>query len=323
LDNSKILQVLDQLRRFRLSEGEKWKAIAYEKAINSIKQYPYLIESGDQVRELPNVGKNIADKIDQILATGTVSDLPPPSLAPLPSLAFLPPTIPTAPPQTFQEKQKVLELFETIQGVGPDTSERWYEAGYRTVESLPDAMLTQEQRIGRKYRTEFLQKIPRAEIDQFHQTLENCLSPKGIFFQIRGSYRRGRAFSGDMDVALVAQPGRNIFQEVKQCGFLTDIVKEGPKKMAAVTITGGIHRKLDFELVQPHEYAFATLYFTGPGRFNELMRSHARKYGLRLNEKGLFNIQTGQSYPASTEEEIFKMLGLVYLTPQERDAYAN
>jgi len=50
------------------------------------------------------------------------------------------------------------------------------------------------------------------------------------------------------------------------------------------------------------------------------MRGVALAHGLTLNEKGLFDAQ-GNSYPARTEQEIFAMLGLQYLTPQERQLY--
>src|SRR5689334_14696876 len=75
MHNQAICQVFEQLYRLRLSEGERWKANAYQKAIGVLQNFPREITSGSEVSHIRGIGSGIADKIDQILHTGTVADL--------------------------------------------------------------------------------------------------------------------------------------------------------------------------------------------------------------------------------------------------------
>lgn len=104
--------------------------------------------------------------------------------------------------------------------------------------------------------------------------------------------------------------------------YLTNTLASGPKKFLGVSKLPGCsrYRRIDIELVQPWEYPFAVVYFTGPASFNVKMRDYCRRYGLRLNEKSLLNIN-GQPVHVSSEEQLFQILGLEYLTPQQRDSY--
>ena len=104
------------------------------------------------------------------------------------------------------------------------------------------------------------------------------------------------------------------------CPIFTHKLSRGPKKYMGVGIVDQIHRRIDVEVVQPHEYPFALMYFTGPKTFNTKLRDHFKEMGYTLNEKSL-NDDEGTLYPANSEEDIFEMAGLQYLTPEERDKY--
>ena len=47
------------------------------------------------------------------------------------------------------------------------------------------------------------------------------------------------------------------------------------------------------------------------------MRNIAKKYGYKLNEYGLF--KGSKNIYVESEEDIFKLLGMKYLEPQERN----
>jgi DNA polymerase/3'-5' exonuclease PolX len=85
----------------------------------------------------------------------------------------------------------------------------------------------------------------------------------------------------------------------------------------------GIGRRIDIRFVQYICLGAALLYFTGSGKFNKIMRYHANTRGFTLNEYGLYSYINGvkgdDPIPATTEQDIFKRLGFVYLSPEERE----
>ncbi len=111
-----------------------------------------------------------------------------------------------------------LRLFWNIWGVGPDTARRFYfEHGWRELDDVVEfgwAGLTRVQQIGVKYYDEFLDKIPRKEVEDIRDVIlrharrvldipeERFGSSEDAECVIVGGYRRGKESSGDVDVVL-------------------------------------------------------------------------------------------------------------------------
>ena len=94
----------------------------------------------------------------------------------------------------------------------------------------------------------------------------------------------------------------------------------------------GVRRRIDIKFYPFRERAFASLYFTGCGWFNRSMRLWAtRKKNLLLNDHGIFLADEKRHqvprpnekllHEASSEAEVFDILGLVYKQPHERDCF--
>jgi len=299
--NQRICDIFERILETRINEGHTYRAKAYQKVIPILRGYHKDIESGDEAKQIPGIGKSIAAKIDEIIETGTVSELNNYS--------------------TFNDKQSVLKLFQSIERVGIKTAEKWYNSGYRQLSDIPQSECTTAQWIGIQLHKDLIQRIPRKEIKQLEIYLHQQLDPKNIQFQICGSYRRGKAESGDIDILLIARNDIDVLAEILKLPLFTHTLAYGPKKFMGVCKIDQVYRRIDVELVQPQEYPYAVIYFTGPARFNVMMRDHASKYNLRLNEKTLTN-QQGQSYIANDEQHVFLMLGLQYLLPEQRELYA-
>ena len=303
--NQQICQVFEQLRDLRTAQGETYRARAYEKVIPVIRSYPVPITSAEQALAIPGIGKSLAPKIEEILRTGTVAELAQ-STSPLGTID--------------QDREQVIQEFIKIERVGRKTAERWYDAGYRKLGDIPREVCTDAQWVGIQLYGDLSQRIPRDEIDETLQRLTQCLAPYGIQFEIAGSYRRGRPDSGDIDILVIDKPGMDVMSTVLSCGIFTHKLAQGPKKFLGIGKIRDKFRRIDIELVQPEEYAFAITYFTGSQSFNIKMRDHVSQMGYRLNEKSLTD-PSGNKYPAKTEQQLFTMVGLQYLTPQERDKY--
>lgn len=88
------------------------------------------------------------------------------------------------------------------------------------------------------------------------------------------------------------------------------------------------HRRLDIIVVPYGEFACALLYFTGSAHFNRSMRALAKTKGMSLSEHALstvirnprgLKVGPGQVLPTPTEKDVFRLLGLPYREPAERD----
>ncbi|KAN0041484.1 hypothetical protein ACTFIV_004025 [Dictyostelium citrinum] len=85
-----------------------------------------------------------------------------------------------------------------------------------------------------------------------------------------------------------------------------------------------IARRIDFKLIPIESYYFGLLHNTGSDEFNRQMRAVALSKGYTLSEYSInkFSKETGkddQITLVNSEEEIFKIIGMKYYPPQERN----
>lgn len=323
--NERIVQLFEQLRLLRIQQGQTHRAKAYEKVIPILRNYYKDIESGTEARQIQGIGDRMAAKIDEIIRSGGLNELTSSVVS--------------------SDRENVLKLFESVERVGEKTALKWYNAGYRSLSDIPREICNEGQWIGLQLHNELTQRIPRAEIQTFEELLQQHLAPFTIQFQICGSYRRGKPDSGDIDILVIARPDINVIAEILRIPVFTHTLAYGPKKFLGICKINQLHRRIDIEVTQAYEYPFALVYFTGPARFNVLMRQRAIDLGVRLNEKSLTKevVDTSQQilqisahsnkyvathpkqilyYQAQTEQDVFSLLGIQYLTPEERERFA-
>ncbi|XP_063636419.1 DNA polymerase lambda isoform X5 [Pan troglodytes] len=173
----------------------------------------------------------------------------------------------------------------------------------------------------------------------------------GLLCVACGSYRRGKATCGDVDVLITHPDGRShrgIFSRLLDSlrqeavpsvgpGFLTDDLvsqEENGQQQKYLGVCrlpgpGRRHRRLDIIVVPYSEFACALLYFTGSAHFNRSMRALAKTKGMSLSEHALSTavvrnthgckVGPGRVLPTPTEKDVFRLLGLPYREPAERD----
>jgi len=133
---------------------------------------------------------------------------------------------------------------------------------------------------------------------------------------IAGSIRRRKEVIKDIDIVASARHERvgAVMDFFTTLPDVQSIVAKGDTK-SSVILNSGINA--DLRIVSDSEYPFALHYFTGSAEHNTAMRSRAKKFGLKLNEYGLFKGE--KSLQCKSEEEIFKALGLTYIPPELRE----
>ncbi|XP_012253755.2 DNA polymerase beta-like [Athalia rosae] len=303
-----------------------YKYNAYRKAASTLASLSYRIKSGDEAKKLPGIGDKIAKKIDEFLQTGKLQKLEKINADGI-----------TAP----------INLLTRVSGIGPAKAKELVDAGIKTLNDLKENedKLNRHQKIGLKYFDDFEKKIPREEVQRIETFLNASLSdsdPRYIV-TICGSYRRGKAESGDIDV-LIAHPSytssdsdgkkkglnmlKSIIEHLEQKELIVETISMGGSKFMGVcrdpTGINKFFRRLDIRLAPKDHYYCAVLYFTGSDLFNKNMRAHALQKKFTLNEYTLKHLTVegipGEAETINSEEDIFKKLGLPYKKPEERNS---
>ncbi|XP_075390827.1 DNA polymerase lambda isoform X2 [Tenrec ecaudatus] len=321
--NPHITEKLEVLAKAYSVQGDKWRALGYSKAINALKSFHKPVTSFQEACGIPGIGRRLAEKIAEILESGHLRKL-----------------------DHISESVPVLQLFSHIWGAGTKTAQMWYHQGFRNLDDIrSQASLSTQQAIGLKYYEDFLERMPReeaTEIQQMVQESAQALNP-GLLCVACGSYRRGKTTCGDVDVLVTHPDGwshqgifRPLLDSLRRQGFLTDDLVSQEEKgqqqkyLGVCRLPGPArrHRRLDIIVVPYSEFACALLYFTGSAHFNRSMRALAKTKGMSLSEHALsmvvrdaqgLKLGPGRLLPTPTEKDVFRLLGLPYREPAERD----
>ena len=305
------MQLMDDLAYIMRKRGDPMRARAYTQARETMDAMDEAdITSPAALKGRPGIGPTIHQKLVTFDTTGTL-----PLLEEAADLLRV---------------RRALTTFTGIYGVGEKKAEELVDKGVTTLEELTARqyeLLNDKQQVGLKYYHDILERIPRSEIDEY-KSLFMGVVPAGMRLEIVGSYRRGAATSGDIDVILTSEnpalfkqfidglKGRGIIREVLSCGNAKCLVVARLK-------VGARARRVDFLYTAPAQYPFALLYFTGSKGFNTMMREHALRQSYSLNEHELSVMEGRKKQGAvdqvfADEAAIFAFLGLAYRRPEER-----
>jgi DNA ligase (NAD+) len=316
--NEKFIELMEKLADIMLKQGEPFRARAYQKAQETIMAYPDDILSPSNLKGKPNIGPTIMEKLNEYIETGTLKILE-------------------------REKNNPVNILAEVYGIGPKKAKELVEKGITSIAELREhpELLNDVQKMGLQYYEDVLKRIPRSEIDEYNLLLNpllkkveqniktNLAQPfSKVEMEIAGSYRRGAATSGDIDVIITSQNEqifKNFIDELIKQKVILEVLSRGPSKclvMAKIPSSDTV-RRVDFLYTKEEEFPFAILYFTGSKIFNTVMRQHALQMGYTMNEHGLYKMENGKkgekvSHKFTSEKDIFDYLNMEFKTPQER-----
>jgi len=302
--------LLEDLSQLMMRKGEVMRSRAYAKAQETILLSEEDLTSVTQLRGKPNIGPTIIEKIGEFESTGKIAVID-------------------------REKAEPEYIFTNIYGVGPKKAKELVAQNVLTLEQLkeePAKYLNETQRVGLRYYDDILERIPRSEIDEYNErlneTFELCRVSEDDRFEIVGSYRRGQTTSGDIDIIVTSKDPKILerwLNALKDADIIQEVLSKGKSKALLISsLPGKKNRRLDLLYTKPEEYPFSVLYFTGSKGFNTMMRGHALKLGYSLNEYGLYTKESGKEkgqkvdYPFTSEKDIFDFLNMEYKSPEQR-----
>jgi DNA polymerase beta len=322
-----IIDELEVMRGQAVMDRSVFKARAYQKVMANIKALDMPVTKIEDLAKLDGIGEGIRKKIKEIIDTGTLA---------------------VANEIKKNSKTDVYKDLLQVYGIGPVKAKSILEDdSIRSIDDLKKAvstnpkLLNEKQKIGLQFYEDILQRIPRGEMSKHERILKRVFHKVDPEFQVTvvGSYRRGAATSGDIDV-LVCLPEENgekvaekkfkqAINDMVSSKYIVGMLALGEKKCMAVVkdeSLSHVARRLDVLLTNPKEYPFAVLYFTGSDKFNISCRQKALKLGYTLNEHGMKKIKEkdgeGHDVPnvpsMSSEEDILQFLKISYITPDKR-----
>ena len=128
-----------------------------------------------------------------------------------------------------------------------------------------------------------------------------------------GSYRRGKAEIGDLDIAVLTHDFESYTQRAIEA---LDAVKVRSGSAMAVLHVGD--HQIDLYRTEQRYLGAMLLFLTGSGDHNKKMRIKAMYSGKKLSQYGLFNRDSGELLASATEEEIFTRLRMKPVPPDLR-----
>lgn len=285
---------------------------AYRRAARTIEGLPKsaasLLEAGQDLSELPGIGKDLAGKIAAIVTSGKFDLLEslkrelPGDLAEMAALPGLGP--------------KRVKLIHDQLGIGSLTELRRAARDGRLRE-IRGLGVRLEQKIlaalakpvtGRRFKL----PVAEAEADLLVAMLRHGIDHGHVV--VAGSYRRRRETVGDLDILVTSKQGEDAGNRLAAYENVGDVLAHGPTR-TTVVLRSGI--QVDLRVVPEESYGAALLYFTGSKAHNIALRNLAIEHGWKLNEYGLF--EDGRRIAGANEEDIYAKLGLMFVPPELRE----
>jgi DNA polymerase (family 10) len=316
MKNREVAQMFADVAEMLSIRGDQiHRILAYQRAAESIAELGRdinQIAAEGSLTEIPGIGKTLADKIEEMLATG--------------KLQFYEKLAQEIPPS-------LLELLR-VEGLGPKRVKQVYEVlGVTTLAELTAVAQTGKLRnlpgMGAKSEAKILAAIealarhgddrtPLGDAWPVAQAIlmELVQVPGVTKTAVAGSLRRMKETIGDVDLLVAADDYLPVMERFCTLDAVETVVGRGPTKSRVVLLNG---LGVDLRVLPAERWGTLLSYFTGSKDHNVRLRELALKQGLSLNEHAFTPLDGGPEILCADEEMIYKTLGLPYIPPPLRE----
>ncbi|MEV6671984.1 DNA polymerase/3'-5' exonuclease PolX [Streptomyces sp. NPDC051162] len=296
-----------------ITGGDAFKARAYEKAARAIGGHPVDVAKLDAkaLRDIPNVGKSIAEKVEEYLRTGHVSAIEETRTA-VPAGVRELIGIPTLGPKkalALHEELGVSSVAQLLDAVREGRLRDLKGFGEKTEANILHGIELMQKAGGR-----ILLGAAMDAAEQFVTALSEVSGCAGCTYA--GSLRRMRETIGDIDILVAAERADPFMEAFRELPDVAEVIVGGRKKTSIRTVKG---LQVDLRVLPPGAWGAGLLYFTGSKAHNVRVREIAVHHKYKLSEYGLFHVRSGRKITSATEEDIYARLGLPWIPPTLRE----
>jgi DNA polymerase (family 10) len=322
LDNPEIAHTLEEVADIlEIQSANPFRIRAYRNAVRTVETLTVplrrWVEERRALTDLPGIGKEMANHIQEMVETGT--------------LGFRDELLAAVP-------RSLIELMR-LPGLGPKKAKRiWDELQIGSVDEVEAA--AKEGRIaalpgfGAKSQEKILAGIAdyrqhgsRFLLPEAERAVEPLLAylreiPEVERLEVAGSYRRRKETIGDIDLLAIASRPVPVMERFRGYAQVDKILMAGDTRS---TIVLGSGLQVDLRVVPADCYGAALVYFTGSKEHNVKLRRRAVERKLRISEYGVFqlheeNAETQGSWLAGREEaDVYAAVGLAWIPPELRE----
>ena len=285
MENVEIARALNQVADLlELRNENPFKVRAYRNAARTVeglsRRIAEMVEAGEDLEELPAIGKDMAAYITELVRTGRLKRLE----------------------QLEKRVPHGLAELMQLEGMGPKKAMRLHEElGVNTIADLEKAIRAGEvealRGFGRKSAAKMLQAIrdhrrhlARFKLSDADQLVQPILAhmrnaPGIVELEVAGSYRRRVETIGDVDLLAAARKAAPVMEHFTAYPGAARVESAGPTR-ATIVLHNGMH--VDLRVVKPESWGAALHYFTGSKAHNIKVRWLGIQRGLKINEYGIF-----------------------------------
>lgn len=262
------------------------------------------------LEEIPGVGKDLAEKIREIVKTGR--------------LEYLDRMKKAVPP--------VLTTLVTVPGVGPKTAKLIHDRfRVKSLEQVDKLLRAGKLRalpgMGEKKEANILRGIEILRLGKERMPLGTALAlageviralkmPEVLRITAAGSLRRRKETVRDIDILVTSTRPKKVMDRFAGLKLAARVQSHGETKSSIRTPQGV---QIDLRVVEPDSFGAALVYFTGSKEHNIKIRGLANRMGLTVNEYGVFRLKGNRRVAGKEEEDVYKALGLRWIPPEIRE----
>ena len=312
--NTDISELFKKTADFlEISGANPFRIRAYRNAARTIASLAHpvsdlLVENADLTR-LPGIGKELDEKIKEIIRTGKLAKLE----------------------ELEEHVPGSLHLVLKIPGLGPRKVKALYtNLGVSSIEELKRAAMDEKIRklagFGKKSEERILKDIGRLDryvsrtlwitAENIAGSLTDHLRPVVTSgnIEITGSFRRRRETVRDLDILVASQDAKKIMDRFVSFDHVGEVIAQGDTR-SSIRLHSGF--QVDLRVVDRESFGAALHYFTGSQAHNIAIRRLGKQKGLKINEYGVFNDH--RRVAGLMEEDVFFQVGLPYIPPELRE----
>jgi len=312
--NIEIANIFDEIADFLEIEDENpFRIRAYRNAARTVRglgsDLKDMVAAGEDLTELPGIGKELAAKIREMLETGTVKALVklqqriPQSVTEILKLPNLGPKR----VRILYHDLKIENLQQLAKAAGQGRIRTLEGFGEKIEKAILEAVEARSQKEKR-----FMIAEAGRYVHSLIDYLKNVPGAKEVV--AAGSYRRARETVGDLDILVTARKTSPLMDRFVEYDEVAEVLAKG-KTRSSVVLRCGL--QVDVRLVAQSSFGAALQYFTGSKDHNIAIRRLGQQRGLKINEYGVFRFE--KRVAGRTEESVYRALDLPLIPPELRE----